>query len=538
MSKNVILYCRVSSDEQSFNTSLSHQEARLKEYCDRNQYNIIECYKEDYSAKTFKNRPEMQKIMAYCRTHPKNVDEVLFLRWDRYSRSLEYALTNIRQLKKLDIIVNSIENPLDNNSPDFPTMLGVYIGNAEAENNKIAKRTKDGIINSLEKGICTNKAPRGYKNARIDDKHKYVEVEKESAKIICQIFKQVAKGVETPSYVRRQFARKGFNIPETSFFEMLRNHFYIGEVFVPEYNNKPAHFVKGLHDAIIDKETFYRVQDVLDGKRKNTPKLRKKIHPDAFLRGYLSCPVCGGTMTGAASKGNGGVYYYYNCSNDGKHFRCRADNAINKFVNYTSNLKPKKEVLDLYYEVFQDLKRENDGEKKLESKSLNADLEKVKNRICHLEDMYMDKEITKESFQNMQERYNKEIKDIREKIDFLQNPNRSNIEPKLKYSILLINNLNKYIKDEKVEVKCKLIGSMFPEKITFDGNSYRTNSYNSVLDLIYQETSKLRGDKNKNGDSFSTFSASVPPTGIEPISKEPESSILSIKLQGQKVVQR
>ena len=82
------------------------------------------------------------------------------------------VLTNIRQLKKLDITVNSIENPLDHNSPDFPTMLGVYIGNAEAENNKISKRTKQGIIDNLEKGVCTNKAPRGYKNVRIDDNHK------------------------------------------------------------------------------------------------------------------------------------------------------------------------------------------------------------------------------------------------------------------------------------------------------------------------------------------------------------------------------
>jgi DNA invertase Pin-like site-specific DNA recombinase len=146
MSKNVLIYCRVSSDEQAENTSLGYQEARLREHCLRNQYNIIgDCYKEDYSAKTFKKRPEMQRVMAYCRSNPKLVDEILFLRWDRYSRNLEYALTNIRQLKKLNITVNSIENPLDHNSPDFPTMLGVYIGSAEAGNNKISRRTKAGI---------------------------------------------------------------------------------------------------------------------------------------------------------------------------------------------------------------------------------------------------------------------------------------------------------------------------------------------------------------------------------------------------------
>jgi DNA invertase Pin-like site-specific DNA recombinase len=150
MSKNVILYCRVSSDEQALNTSLKVQEERLRDYCLRYQFNVVDCYKEEASAKTFKKRPEMQKLMTYCRSHAKKVDEILFLRWDRYSRNLEYALTNMRQLKNLGITVNSIDNPLDPNSPDFPTLLGIYVGNAESENNKISKRTKDGIIGSRE----------------------------------------------------------------------------------------------------------------------------------------------------------------------------------------------------------------------------------------------------------------------------------------------------------------------------------------------------------------------------------------------------
>ena len=65
-----------------------------------------------------------------------------------------------------------------------------------------------------------------------------------------------------------------------------------------------------------------------------------------------------------------------------------------------------------------------------------------------------------------------------------------------------------------VGIKIKLISSMFPEKIKFDGKTYRTNSYNKVLDLIYQQTNELRGVEKKSGESFSTFSASVPRPGI------------------------
>ena len=63
--------------------------------------------------------------------------------------------------------------------------------------------------------------------------------------------------------------------------------------------------------------------------------------------------------------------------------------------------------------------------------------------------------------------------------------------------MLLINNIDKYIREAKVEVKCKLLSSMFPEKITLDGKSHRTNNYNLVLDLIYQQTNELRGIKQK-----------------------------------------
>lgn len=56
---------------------------------------------------------------------------------------------------------------------------------------------------------------------------------------------------------------------------------------------------------------------------------------------------------------------------------------------------------------------------------------------------------------------------------------------------------------------------MFPEKIEFDGIKYRTKSYNKVLDLIYQQTNELRGDKKEKGERFSSFSNSVPRPAFE-----------------------
>ena len=371
----------------------------------------------------------------------------------------------------------------------------------------------DGIHGTLAKGKCANKAPRGYKNVRISKHETHVEIDTNTAPFIQAMFKEVAKGIETPCYIRRKFARKGYNIPESSFLEMLRNKFYIGKIRVPAYKGEPEYYVNGEHEAIIDEETFYKVQEILDGKRKKTPKLSKAINPDLFLRKFLICPVCGCALTGATSSGNGGKYTYYFCCNNQKHIRMRAENVNEEFARYTAQLKPNKTVLDLYNEILKDLQNERKGESKKEAAALQNELSTVQKRINSIEDKYLDGDLTKEQYNRMLERYTKEASAMQQQIEMRENPNRSNIEPKLNYSINLINNIDSYIRNASVGVKIKLISSMFPEKIEFDGKTYRTNSYNKVLDLIYQQTNELRGIEKKNGESFSTFSASVPRPG-------------------------
>lgn len=60
---NVILYCRVSTDEQADGCSLEVQENYLKCFCSNHGYNIVGIYKDDYSAKHYDlRRPEFKKI--------------------------------------------------------------------------------------------------------------------------------------------------------------------------------------------------------------------------------------------------------------------------------------------------------------------------------------------------------------------------------------------------------------------------------------------------------------------------------------------
>ena len=516
--KNVILYCRVSSDEQKDNTSLDYQETVLRAYCNNHGYHIVDCKHEDYSAKHYDlRRPEMKEIYHYCKKHKRQVDLLLFLRWDRFARNAEFAFTYIRKFGELGVSINSVETPIDFNSPDWSTLIGVYCGNAQAEDTKISTRTKDGIHATLNKGRCANKAPRGYKNVRVmaDDKivGKTVEIDEAKADVIRQIFDAVAKGVESPSRIRKRLCPY---IPESSYFDMLRNPFYIGMIKVPEYKNEPEHLVKGLHKAIIKEQTFYTVQDILDGKRRQIPKLSKKINPDLYLRKFLVCPICGHALTGATSRGSGGQYTYYNCCHDAKHLRARAEAVNDGFVRYVGSLKPNETVLKLYEAILSDLRDEQNAEGRKEAEKLQKELAAFTQRINRANDLYIDGDITKEERNDIIGRNQQEAEKLKERINLLLNPNSSNIKPKMKYSISLINNIDTFFKDAPVEVKIKLLSSMFPEKIEFDGKNYRTKGYNKVLDLIYQQTKQLRNGTKEKLEKSSDFSNSVPRAGVEP----------------------
>ena len=98
----------------------------------------------------------------------------------------------------------------------------------------------------------------------------------------------------------------------------------------------------------------------------------------------------------------------------------------------------------------------------------------------------------------------------------LETPNRGKIEPQLRYSISLIDNIDKFFQYAPADAKIRVLSSIFSEKLEFDGKIFRTDGLNKVFDLIYQQTNELRGLKNKSEESLSTFPASVPWAGVEP----------------------
>ena len=511
----VILYCRVSTDEQADGCSLEVQERYLREYCINHNYEIIDVYKEDYTAKHHQlKRPELKKVFLYCKSHRNEVNKVLFLRWDRFTRNSEFGLTYKRKfIDEMGIEINALENPIDFNAPEWPTLLSLYCGVSQTEDIKISKRTKDGIHGTLLKGKSSGRVPRGYKNVRISKHDCWVEVDKEEAEKIKALFAEVAKGLEAPTLIRKRLYP---NLADTTFFHTLRNRFYTGYIHIPAYGDEPEQYVKGIHEALIDQETFDKVQDILDGNKKKQPKVTKTIKPELYLRKVLVCPVCGNVLTGAFSKGNGGRYPYYFCNRQHKHLNVRAEKVNDGFVNYISVLKPHQAIVELYREILDDVRGERTRENQAQMNKIQNEINAIKVRMNKVKDMYFDGEITKAEKEEAIERYTRQIATMNNQLQALRCGDDSNLKAKLDYSINLIENLGEVFAEATPEIKLKIIGSIFPEKIQFDGENYRTNSYNQVFDFIFTNTKQLRGKEKENDVNNRSHSHLGCDVGLEP----------------------
>ncbi len=531
-SKKVILYCRVSSDEQAENTSLDFQEDSLRKYCARNEYDVVAVYREDYSAKHYDlKRPEMRKMYDFCKRNKAQVDKILFLRWDRYARNVGFAFEYQRRFSELGIEINAIESPIDFSGTEWAMMLSIYCGVAHTEDNKISKRTKDGIRATLKPGRFPQKAPIGYLNNRISSTETHIIKDEEYAPIVEEVFREMAKGIDSVETLRIKYApllrrRKGMHndgrgivkdttnhpISKGAFYRMLRNPIYCGEIVVPAYQDEPEEIIQGEHEPIIDKTTFNTVQDILDGRTRCKTKLRKTDKPELFLRRYLVCPYCGYGITGSFSKGNGGKYAYYNCCHCRK-IKARAEKANDAFAEYLGMLKPTPEARALYQLIVSDLSQQGKEARKAEYENLQTQLDILDKKIANADDKFLDGELNAEQYHRICNKCKKDKQDLEEQISVLRTPKNAYVEPKMKYAYSLIDNLLDYIKEAPVDVRCRIIGSIFPEKIEFDGFSYRTKKLNEVVALIFQNYRELQKQEQ---DTDCSMSRSVPRAGVEP----------------------
>lgn len=332
--KSAYLYIRVSTDEQKRKGySLPEQEDRLLKYCEYNNIHVKGVYSEDFSAKNF-NRPEWNRLIAVIKKKPLGEEKnILFVKWDRFSRNIEYAYEMIGVLRKYSAIAMAIDQPIDFSVPESIVMLAVYLSIPEAENSRRALNTSNGIRRAKLSGRYPNKAPIGFTNLTGIDGKKYIAPKEPEAGVIKWIFEQLAKNCYMLEELRRMAIARGFKCSKSNFWKFIRNPVYCGLIVLSSETNGNQ-IIKGVHIPLISEALFYEVQNIITTKRKISCE-KEDLNAMFFLKGYLICPLCNKKLRGSFSQGKTKKYPYYHCIG-----RCKTRISANLLNNnYTEKLQ-------------------------------------------------------------------------------------------------------------------------------------------------------------------------------------------------------
>jgi len=510
---SVITYGRVSTDEQADSGfSLNHQEEMLKKYCDIKKYNVMKHYVEDYSAKNF-NRPEWTKLMDYVKKNKKSIDMILFTKWDRFSRNIEGALTVIRQLSEMGIKVNSIEQPLDLSIPDNKVMLSMYLILPEVENDKNSQRTKEGMRRAKKEGCFMGKAPFGYSNAKILEK---TSLEPNSdSKIALRAFEEVAKGISAVEVIRKRFKDEyGLKIKKQQFYNMLRNITYCGMIIIPEYQKEEPEIIRGLHEPIVDLELFKRVQNILDSRKNSDAKFPTNVSETFPLRGNFICSNCGKQITGSKSKGNGGRYEYYHCKSSCK-IRLAKKTVHGMVQELLDTISLNENAKETFKIVLKDVIHSNHVDAKTRIGELETELQSTNKALETAQDKYIANELSSDDYFKFKKRYSDKISDIENRMDMLKE-NDTDLKKFVDNSVNLLCKLGETFNRLSNKDKGSFLRVIYPENIILENECFRTNSQNSIVELMTRFCKGLQSMEIKKATPKNGFSIVAPPLGLEP----------------------
>ena len=517
MQKKAILYIRVSTDEQADKGySLADQQDRLSKYCDINKIEIVSTFKEDHSAKTFE-RPTFKQMMAFAKKNKANIDYLLVIKWDRFSRNTKDSYQMIHEFYKLGIEVRAIEQHLDLNIPEAKLMLAFYLAAPEVENDRRALNVFTGMRRAKKEGRWVATAPLGYKNIRDENNKPIIVPDERTAPLIKQAFHELASGQSNIEQVRKRLYSQGLKSSRSNFNRLMRNPIYAGKIYIPAFKDEEEAHVEGRHEALIDEALFWEVQHILDGRTPDNKK-RSKVKDELPLRGFLKCCRCGNILTGSASRGKlGGRYFYYHCR-EGCPERFKANLANESMVAFLRRISAKSEVIDLYYEILKDVFKESETTKDAKLKKVQEEIDKNSERINKAMQMMLDGGLDSAEYRIIKNRFEQlNIPLSREKaaLESLD----GNYLKYLKGGFAFLKNAEKFYLEATLENKQKIVGSMFTDNVIFENSELRTPALNEVVSLILQENNELEEIKNGIDSNNSNQSRLVVPTGIEPASK-------------------
>ncbi|MCC8409067.1 recombinase family protein [Mucilaginibacter sp. UR6-1] len=515
--KTADLYIRVSTDEQADKGySQRSQEEVLRRYCEINKINVRKVIYEDHSAKTFQ-RPQWQALLVKLKkTKGRHIDLILFTKWDRFSRNAGDAYQMMNILNALGVEPQAIEQPLDLSIPENKMMLAIYLAAPEVENDRRALNVFHGMRRARKEGRWMASAPVGYVNKTAENGRKYIGLKSPQSDILKWCFEKLATGEFSTEQIWKVARQRGLTCGKNNFLIAIRNPVYYGMITIPKYKNEDSYLVKGQHEPLITEKLFNDVQDALDG-RKRKPGIKIMSPEELPLRGFLLCSRCSRLLTGSASKGRNQYYYYYHCSSQ-CGCRYKADNVNVAFVKGLKKFALAPEMTKLVTKVLVDIMEQETNGVKDDRKNVLREIDEQNDRLRKARELMLTGKIDPEDYGLIKKETQVILNKLEAKItEQGENPLRIDILlPKAVETIASIHDLYQVADNE---TKRAIAGSMYPEKMHFDGEQHRTARTNEVAEAIYMISSWLRDKKRRASTDKSALPTWVRPPGLEPGTK-------------------
>ncbi|WP_423147342.1 recombinase family protein [Rubrolithibacter danxiaensis] len=511
------LYIRVSTDEQADKGySQRNQEEVLRRYCQFHHIQIRKVIFEDHSAKTF-NRPAWNTLLSDLKkTKGRRSELVLFTKWDRFSRNAGDAYQMIGILKSYNIEPQAIEQPLDLSIPENKLMLAIYLSTPEVENDRRALNVFHGMRRARKEGRWMASAPVGYKNSVSESGKKLIVPKEPEATIIKKSFECIAEGQFSTEQIWKVARESGLKCSKNNFLTAMRNPVYCGKITIPKYKDEEKQVVQGLHQPIISERLFYEVQDVMDGRKRQQGT--KIMSPDELpLRGFLLCTRCTRVLTGSASKGRNQYYYYYHCSSKcGCRYKAEEVNEV--FFNEIKRFAPKPGIAEVCKEVILDVYNSDFAAKGDGRKEVLDQIEVLSKRQKNARELLLKGDLDGAEYKEIKFECESKINALEAKISDLS-MSQISIEDDLNKAVEALSSLNGITSLNNGKISRELIGSMYPEKFTFENLKDRTARVNEIASVMYQITNSLENKEQRASSDFSDLPCWVRPPGLEPGTK-------------------
>lgn len=328
----------------------------------------------------------------------------------------------------------------------------------------ISKKVKRALYTRHENGAHYGTyAPLGYK--KNPDKKGHLLIDGDTCWIIEKIFALALQGtgaakitrilteekVPTPGWLNFQRYGTFANIyadapPEKAYAwtiaivkEILKSETYIGNSVHNKQTNisfkdkrkrrKPQEEwwrVENTHEAIISKEDFQTVQEMIASRRR-----KQKDGTTQIFSGLVKCADCGWSLAYGVNRQNKNPYAHYHCSKYGQGLHQCSMHYIRYDVLYAYVLSRLQywfnEVRQDEDQLLQRLLKSSDSERSSARKKAESELKKVQKRQSEIDSlfarMYEDRvtgKITERNFSMLSDKYQTEQETLAQTIDSLQ----------------------------------------------------------------------------------------------------------------------